>query len=154
VFTLHGAILYQPEEDLVARLPGGSTALAKYLGEVRDTLQTWYQNCAAASRGVHTLVLAVSGTGRVTSWLLPESPELPSDPSLDQAFESLNAPTVTEGAIVVGLQYSLDGQTRPLSAPPAMPREWSNVARRLGGNAHVEQIVLQIWKDRDTGGAA
>ena len=154
MFTFHGAILYQPEEDLAARLPGGSTALAKFLGEVRDALKGWYQARSSASPGVRTLVLAVSATGRVTSWLIPEPTELSGEQALVRALESVGPLIVTEGAVVVGLQYSLDGQIVPLSVPPAMPREWIAVGQQLPGDAHVERIVLQIWKDRKPEGAA
>jgi hypothetical protein len=154
VFKPITIFLYQPDEVLKARLPGGAAVLSAYIQRVQGTVGVWYTGQPISAPGPRTLLIAVGAGKRFQMWLLPETVVDPVEPRmLSGILKIIPPPDIRNGAVIFGLHYTIAEQVTAPPPTPPVPVEWREAAQKLSGQAEVEAVVLHLWQAQDAAGS-
>ena len=144
---LQHLLLYQPDRVLKERLPGGAAVLAALVESVCTQLdQPEFDPTCDDDRAV---VLAVRSDGAVRGWVCSKSGViLPgAQASLDAVLETLVAPQVVGGLLLIAIVYSVSGPPPPDEPWLPMPDQWREAAQATRRPLNVEVLVDRVLAD-------
>lgn len=135
--------LYQPDDQLTARLPGGSNALVDFVQMVGETLnQPEFEHPPQENRA---LVIAISPTGKVIGWAIDQTGNIlhPEQDVVDRTLHELTPPTVVHGAIVLAIHYA---ETLSGDNWVPFPQEWNDILKTAGEPIPVDKLVMHYFE--------
>jgi hypothetical protein len=143
MFNLLGVSLLQPEQVVVARMPGGAEALGALLSAVQDLLRSRYDDTAPS--GSRTLCIAISPERRMQLWLAghEETPSADEQALLRDLGARVPVPEVRDAPIALALVFAI-GSEPPAEAELTLPDEWRDVIRASDTRPSVEQIISRL----------
>lgn len=136
--------LYQPDEQLVERMPEGADSLANFIRMLSAQLnQPEFEHPPKEDRAV---IIAISPTGGSVGWAIDRTGKLlhPAQQYLHDALETLIPPPVVHGAIVFAVHYSeavSGGDWVPL------PQEWNDAVSEAGRTLPIDELVAQYFTE-------
>ena len=148
-FQTTGVVLYQPDSVLAERVPS-SQVLSAYMKEIQASCASRFQESTAPEALDVVVALKPGGLSRtwfVTSARSEDDRQL-SD--LKRDIEALSAPPINGGPVAFAIVGSIAGAPRPAQGGagyrPPMPKAWTEVAQRVGGQGVLPDDVLRhIW---------
>lgn len=150
-FQVTGAVLYQPNAMLVARLgTDGARPLAMYLRQISAAMAQVIAAAPARPGVSAALVVGVKPDGAVRTWLVAPagafSPELAEQ--LQTAAEAVPPMEVQNGPIAFAVEFNAWGGGAPITDarhPVPMPQEWMQGAPP-GPELVPDGVFARIWK--------
>jgi len=154
-FAMDNLVLYQPNDVLAERLPGGPDALAAYIKQLQGVLTEFFQT-AKFPETLHTIV-AVRPDFRVRVWFLsstrPGNAEALTP--LRQKLEAIKPVEVQGGPVAFVISGSIaggDGKNPKAKKnyQPPVPREWMEAGKDLAPPVLVPDGYLDVvWPDKN-----
>lgn len=148
-YQLRGAVLYQSNAMLVARLgPNGARPLANYVSQISASLAAQFA-AAPPQPGVSAaLVVGVKPGGAVRTWVVPRagslSPALTAQ--IQSAAQEVPPVAVQSGPIVFALIFNAWGGAVPTADTQRrvpVPAEWTHGAS--GAETVPDGVFARIW---------
>lgn len=135
--------LYQTDDELIQRMPGGADALASYIRVLSARLnQPEYEHPPQEDRAV---VIAISPTGKSIGWAINQMGDVlkPDQQHLERTLQALEPPIVRGGAVVFAIHYA-QATTGEDWIP--LPKEWNAIAQGEGDAVPVDKIIEHYFK--------
>lgn len=135
--------LYQSDDELTQRMPGGADALANYIRVLSVQLdQPEFEHPPQEDRAV---VIAISHTGKSIGWAISRLGDVlkPDQQHLEDALHGLEPPLVNGGAVVFAIHYS---QTVSGEDWIPLPKEWNDIAQAAGDVLPVDKLVEHYFE--------
>jgi hypothetical protein len=130
--------LYQPDDALAFRIPGGVEALSGFLEELEARMADHYVGQIETSRA---LVVAITPKAHAF-WLLGAEGTAADQEQVRKVLETVPRPLVS-GPIAVALICNL-GKAFPAGGGPPVPPEWFEIVRLAGKSLQVDEIVSSL----------
>ena len=136
--------LYQPDEQLVERIPEGVDSLANFIQTLSAQLnQPEFESPPKEDRAV---IIAISPTGESVGWAVDRTGKVldAAQQYLHNALETLTPPPVVHGAIVFAIHYA-EAVSGDDWIP--LPQAWNDVASEAGRELPIDELVMQYFTE-------
>jgi hypothetical protein len=152
-FVVDSIVLYQPNDVLAQRLPGGPDQLAAYIKQLQAVLTDYFAN-AKTPETLHSVVAIRSGN-RSRVWFISSthSGKTTELASLRQKLEAINPVDVKDGPVAFVISGSIAGGDGKHSKADKnfqlpMPQEWQDAGKNLKPPVLVPDGYLDvIWPE-------
>ena len=135
--------LYQTDDELIQRMPGGTDALASYIRVLSAQLnQPEFEHPPLEDRAV---VIAISPTGKSIGWAISRKGDVlkPDQQYLERTLQGLEPPIINGGAVVFAIHYA-QGAAGEDWIP--LPKEWNAIAQAAVGVVAVDKLVEHYFE--------
>ena len=146
--------LYQPDDELRARIGDSAESLAAYIRALNVAAESVLATGKPHAGSTGAIVVAVKPGGRSKVWLefgnnpFPE----PEQKALLSRLQSVPPLEVRGGAILFAITFDAWGGGVPITTsdqPVPIPAAWRNAATASGGGALPDAVLDVLWPEED-----
>jgi hypothetical protein len=136
-------VLYQPDRDVGARLPGGVESLASYTKALQHCLGHWYAAHDIGPRTARALIAAITPRGH-GYWLLAPTGPAPETAEVRAILEAVPRPSVVGGPVAIAVVCNLGDNFPSAGGPAPMPPEWAQIDRDSAQPLPLDEILMRL----------
>ena len=149
VYRPVGLKIYQADEVVIARVPGGPMRLGVYVHSISRELRELFE-ARGAGGGFGAAIVVIARPGQLSRhWVLART-ELPTDlrSAIQNAVDSLPTPTVRNGPVAFAVMFEAwGGGPLPTVPKPALPTpvEWLRALEKQAQYPMQDSDLDRVW---------
>lgn len=145
IWLNEGVVLYMPDQVMKARIKVED--LSPYMRAVETAAKAVVEAQTGQKGTSGMLLLGLRPEGQSKAWVVTGEPPMaqPVADAMIAAAEAVPAPPVSEGTVLVGIQFhAFGGGTAPVSSGPPIPRDWYSHFSKHGGLLD-DGLMDKVW---------